>query len=611
MTSVFIVLALVVLLLLWGKFPMEIVGLCSIVVLTQLGSLTPAEATAGFGNSIVVTMGGLFVLGGALIKTGVAQLAGDFMERKSHGNPRRLLILVILVSASLSTVLSSTGTVALLIPAVVTAAHAAGRSPSRYLIPLAYGSLIGGMLTLVGGTPNLIAQDALIEIGRAGFGFFSFAWVGGPILLLALGYLALFGERLIPRRVKPGLPGTPPTVDELLSEYAVMEDLHKVTLPSEEQWKAISLSDLSLRSEHHVDVVAVRAVGTGVVSMPTANTVLHPGQILFVKASTEDLEKLQQKYGIAHRPYKTGTSSTPIAGRGLAELLLVPRSRLNGKSLAESRFFRRFGVRVLQVRRGDHNLRGDIAEARLRFGDALLVEGPLPKLTELQRERFDFVVVGAPRSSESGQGLRKDGKIALLICVAMLASITLGWLSPAMASVLAGIAVIETRCLTLEEAYSSVQWGSLFLVATMLPLGTALSNSGGVDFLSRGLLNVVGDHGPLATLAGLYLIATALGQVMSNTATALLLTPLAIDIARMLDVAPEPLLMAIAFGAAMAFLTPIASPVNTLVVAPGDYRFTDFLKVGLPLHLLASVICLWLIPLVFPFALDASWSWPR
>ena len=611
MTSVFIVLALVVALLLWGRFPMEIVGLFAIVLLTQLNTITPAEATAGFGNSIVITMGGLFVLGGALIKTGVAQLAGDAMERGSRGEPRRLLILVILVSASLSTVLSSTGTVALLIPAVVTAAHAAGRSPSRYLIPLAYGSLIGGMLTLVGGTPNLIAQDALTELGRPGFGFFSFSWVGGPILLLAVVYLAFFGEHLIPRRVKPGLPGTPPTVDELIREYGVMADLHKLTLPSEERWKPLTLAELELRSQYHVDIVAIRATGTGVVSVPSADTVLHPGQILFAKASTNDLEKLREKFGVAHRPYKPDTSSSPILGRGLAELILVPRSRLNGKSLAESRFFRRFGVRVLQIRRGDQNLSGDIAEARLRFGDALLVEGPLPKLSELGRERFDFVVVGAPRSGESQQGLSHGGKTALTICVAMLAAISLNWLSPAMAAVLAGIAVVQTRCLTLEEAYSSVQWGSLFLVATMLPLGTALSNSGGLDFLSKILLNAVGDNGPFAALLGLYLISTALGQVMSNTATALLLTPLAIDMAKMLNVAPEPLLMGIAFGAAMAFLTPIASPVNTLVVAPGDYRFTDFVKVGLPLHLMASILCLWLIPLVFPFALDASWQWPK
>lgn len=592
---------------------MEIVGLLSIVTLTLIGAVTPSEATEGFGNSIVITMGGLFVLGGALIKTGVAQMAGDLMEKSSRGQPRRLLVMVVLVSATLSTVLSSTGTVALLIPAVVTASLTAGRSPSRYLIPLAYGSLIGGMLTLVGGTPNLIAQDALLAIDRPGLGFFSFAWVGAPILLVAIVYLVLVGDRLIPRRVKPSPPPSGPSVDQLLREYGVLEDIYKVTLPPDSRWKASSLADLRLRSDYGVDVVAVRALGTGVVSTPGPQTVLHPNQVIYARSTKKNLRELEAKFGIAYRRYKTEgvaqTTATDLRGRGLCELLLVPRSRLSGKSLAESRFFRRYGVKVLQVRRGEQNLSGDFADLRLRFGDALLVEGPLPKLAELERERFDFVVVGAPRSHEAAEGLTRSGKTALLICLAMLVAITAGWMSASAAALLAGVAVVQARCLSLEEAYGSIQWGSLFLVATMLPLGTALTKSGGVDFLASSLLDVVGGRGPLAALAGLYLISTVLGQLMSNTATALILSPLAIDIAKTLNVAPEPMLMAVAFGAAMSFLTPVASPVNTLVVVPGDYRFTDFLKVGLPLHLMATLICLVAIPWAYPFEL-AGWEWP-
>lgn len=605
MASVFFVLAVVVLLLLWGKVPAELVGLSAVFVLAQLGSVTPAEATEGFGNSIVITMGGLFVLGGALIKTGVAQLAGEMMERGSGGHPRRLLVLVVLVSATLSTVLSSTGTVALLIPAVVAAANAAGRSPSKYLIPLAYGSLLGGMLTLVGGPPNLIAQDALVTAGRPGVGFFSFAGVGGPILLLSVGYLAFFGERWLPQRVKPAPPDLSPGVDDLLREYGVLEDLHKVTLPPEGRWRPVTLGELRLRSDYGVDVAAIREVGTGVACMPTASTLLRAGQVLFARATQESLDRLSHELGATARPYRTSAEPVPVTPRALAELILVPRSRLNGKSLAESRFFQRFGVKVVQIRRGEKNLSGDITEIPLRFGDALLVEGPLAKLAELQRERFEFVVVGVPKGAEPSAGLSTGGRKTLAVCVAMLLSILLGWLSPSMAAVLAGIAVIGVGCLTLEEAYESMQWSSLFLVATMLPLGTALSKSGGVDFLAERLLAVVGSQSSLAALAGIYLIATTLGQVMSNTATALILTPLAMDTAAALGVAPEPMVMGAAFGSAMAFLTPVASPVNTLVVVPGEYHFFDFARIGLPLHLTASLLCLWLIPRVYPFALHA------
>lgn len=608
--SVFLVLLVVVLLLLWGKFPMELVGLASIVALVLIGAVTQQEATEGFGNGVVVTLGGLFVVGGALIKTGIAQFAGDVMERLSQGRPVRLLMLVVLVAATLSTVLSSTGTVALLIPAVVNASRTAGRSPSKFLIPLAYGSLIGGMITLVGGTPNLIANGSLIELGREGLAFFSFAWVGVPILLTALVYFALVGYRLLPDRVDVGSKFTPPSIDELLLEYGVYDDLHKVTLPSEERWDPVTLADLRLRSDYHIDVLAVRERGTGLIIPPTANTVLVPGMVIFVKALPEHLKLAADEFGIDARPYKAGPSDTPIAGRALAELLLVPRSSLAGKSLAEARFFRRYGVRVVRVRRGGMNLDGDVAETRLRFGDALLVEGSVSKLAELEREKFDFVVIGPPQGSHKIKGLDRSGKIALSICIAMLLCIGFNWLTPAIAGVSAAIAMILFRCLSLEDAYASIQWSSLLLVATMLPLGTALTNTGGLDFLAEGLLHFVGDRGPYAALVGVYLVSTLLGQVMSNTATALLLMPLAVDISKTLNVAPEPMLLGVAFGAAMSFLTPVASPVNTLVMVPGEYRFGDFVKLGLPLHILATTICLVVVPWVYPFELSPGWNWP-
>lgn len=610
MLSVFLVLLVVVSLLLWGRFPMELVGLASIVALVLLGAVSQEEATEGFGNGVVVTMGGLFVVGGALIKTGIAQLAGDIMERWSKGRPIRLLVLVVLVAATLSTVLSSTGTVALLIPAVVSAARAAGRSPSKYLIPLAYGSLIGGMITLVGGTPNLIANQSLIELGREGFGFFSFAWIGLPILLSALCYFSFIGYKWLPDRVDPVSRVAVPNVNELLQEYGVYDDLYKVTLPPEDRWKSMTLGESRFRSHYHVDVLAVREVGTGIATPPTAETVLVPGMVLFVKAQPEHLKQAVEIFGMEARPFRTGPVDSPLVGRAVAELLLVPRSSLAGKSLAESRFFRRFGVRVVRVRRGGQNLSGDVAEVRLRFGDALLVEGTLSKLAELEREKFDFVVIGPPQEGHTSKGLTAKGKLALAICAVMLVCIGFHLLSPAMAALVAGIAMILGGCLTLEEAYGSIQWSTLLLVATMLPLGTALANTGGLELLADGLLQIVGRHGPHAALIGVYLLATLLGQVMSNTATALLLTPLAVDIAKSLSVAPEPMTLGVALGAAMAFLTPVASPVNTLVVAPGEYRFSDFVRIGLPLHIMASAICMIAIPWIYPFELGPGWNWP-
>jgi di/tricarboxylate transporter len=604
MVTVFLVLFAVVALLLLDRIPMELIGLLALLALTFLGAIDHDEATEGFGDGVVITMGGLFVVGGALIKTGVAQMAGSLLQRWSRGCHTRLLCLVVLVAACLSTVLSSTGTVALLIPAVVGAAQVAGRSPSKYLIPLAYGSLLGGMFTVIGSTPNLIVNEALKGLGRPGFGFFSFAWIGAPIFACALFYLLLAGTRLLPERVAPDEATRPPTVEDLLSEYQVMDDLFEIDLPPEGRWQCTSLGELRLRSEYHIDVLAIREVGTGAVLYPSVSGRLTAGSVLYARAEVSDLKRFGERFGATFRPYHSAPAPPSLGDLGLAEVILVPRSRLDGKSLAESRFFSRFGVRVIRVRRAGRIVSGDVAETRLKFGDALLVEGPGSKLSELERERFDFVVVSALSNADPGR-LTSKGKWTLVITATMLLAITLGWLTPALATVAAAVVAILSGCLTVEEAYSSVHWGSLILVASMLPLGTALSNSGGIDFLTARLVDTAGHLGPHAVLLGIYLVTTLLGQVMSNTATALILTPLAIKAAQLLQVAPEPLLMGVAFGASTAFLTPIASPVNTLVVAPGNYQFLDFLKVGLPLHLMASTICVLVIPLAFPFALKA------
>jgi di/tricarboxylate transporter len=604
MLTVFLVLFAVLSLLLLTRIPMELVGLLALLALALLGAIDPRQATVGFGDGVVITMGGLFVVGGALIKTGLAQMAGSLLQVWSRGSHTRLLCLVVLAAATLSTVLSSTGTVALLIPAVVGAAQSAGRSPSKYLIPLAYGSLIGGMFTVIGSTPNLIVNESLKELGRPGFGFFSFSWLGAPVLLCALLYLLTLGSRLLPDRKLAEGSEVPLTLENLLREYEVMDDLFEIELPPEGSWQCASLGELRLRSEFHIDVLAVREVGTGAILYPSAGSPLVAGSVLYARADAAALQRFSDRFGVDFQRYRSLPAPESLRGIGLAEVILVPRSRLDGKSLAESRFSRRFGVRVIRVRRSGRTLAGDVAETRLRFGDALLVQGPVNKLSDLAREKFDFVVVSSLGNADPGR-LTGQGKLALLITAVMLLAITAGWLTPALAAVAAAVAVTLTGCLTVEEAYSSIQWGSLFLVASMLPLGTALSNSGGIDFLTAGLIETAGTLGPRAVLLGIYLVTTLLGQVMSNTATTLILTPLAVQAAQMIGVAPEPLLMGVAFGASTAFLTPIASPVNTLVVAPGNYQFLDFLKVGLPLHLMASTICVLVIPLAFPFALKA------
>lgn len=600
MLTTFVILLATIALLLSNRVPLEVSGFLCLLSLIVTGTLSYEEAAAGFSNGVVVTVGALFVLGGALVRTGVAQAAADLLEKWSSGDPLRLMLLVVLTSSALSTVMSSTGTVALLLPAVVSASARTGSSPSKFLLPLAYGSLFGGMLTLLGGSANLVADETLRNAGRPGFNFFSFTPIGASILVVGIFYLYFWGFRALPERAKPIHSNSGPTIQELLSHYGMYDNLYEVQLPASRDLGCATLEGLSLRMKYRLEVLALRQAGTGTVTVPAPSSPIGNGSVLYVQADEEDVKAFCQDYGAGFQ--RQPSQGTSIEGRGLAELILVPRSKLAERSLAESQFFRHYGVRVLKVRRADQELVTALSEARLRMGDTLLVEGPLARLKALADERTDFVVVGLPRELSPHDGLTPKGKLSLLITAVMIVTIVCKFLAPPVAALAAAIALILTRCISVEESYAAVSWSSLFLVATMLPLGTALTKTGGIDFLTQNLFQFLGDDSPpYVVLAGVYIMATILGQVMSNTAAAVLLAPLALEAATKMQVAPEPFLLVLAFGAQMSFLTPIASAGNTLVMAPGNYRFSDFLRLGLPLHVAGSIICLWIAPRLFPF----------
>jgi len=597
----FVILLATIALLLSNRVPLEVSGFLCLLALIMTGVLSYEEAAAGFSNGVVVTVGALFVLGGALIRTGVAQAAADLLEKWSSGDPLRLMRLVVLTSSALSTVMSSTGTVALLLPTVVNASGKSGKSPSKFLLPLAYGSLFGGMLTLLGGSANLVADETLRNAGRPGFGFFSFTPIGVCILVFGLVYLHFWGYRKLPERAKPVDLDGGPTVIELLGQYGMYDNIYEVQLPPNRDLGCTTLEGFNLRTKYHLEVLALRQAGTGAAIVPKPNSPIENGATLYVQASEEDVKIFCEDFGAGFQ--KQPAQAPPLEGRSLAELILVPRSKLAGRSLVESQFFRQYGVRVLKVRRADQSLVESLAEARLRVGDTLLVEGSLTRLKTLANEYSDFVVIGLPREISPHDGLTPKGKLCLVITAIMIAAIVGKILAPPVAALAAAVALILTRCISMEESYAAVSWSSLFLVATMLPLGTALTKTGGIEFLTQNLFAAFGsDSSPYLILAAVYFLATILGQVMSNTAAAVLLAPLALDAALTMQVAPEPFLLVLAFGAQMSFLTPIASAGNTLVMVPGSYRFSDFLHLGLPLHLAGTVFSLVLAPWLFPFS---------
>jgi di/tricarboxylate transporter len=601
MLIVFVVLALTVALFVSDRVRLDLVALLSLLALSLTGILTPAEALAGFSDPVVLIIAGLFVVSGGLFHTGVASRMGHLLGRAAGSSRLRLTAVVMLSSALLSGFMSSTGTVAVMIPITVTLAWNAGLSPSRLLIPVAFGSLLGGLLTLIGTAPNIVAANQLEAAGFAPFGFFDFTPVG--LVLLAGGglFMVLIGARMLPDRAPVGQPvGAAEAATllpgEMLTGYRLGTLARLRVLPGS-PLVGISAAESDLRRHYDIGVVRVIPQRRGLVTQErrTSRTPLLPGDQIDVQGEPEAIRRA--RLDLALEEVEAAGIETELS---MAEALLTPRSRLIGQSLAGVRFRERYGVNVLSIRRGGQPLDGEMAHTPLRFGDTLLVNGPRRKIELLRSEGNDFVVVARAADTTSARRLSPRAKLALAIMGGMMLALTFDLLPAVIAVLLAAVLMVLTRCLDIEAAYRSINWESVVLIAGILPMATALDKTGGMQLAVAGL-GRLGAFGPIAMIAAVFLLTSVFSQVISNTATAVLVAPIALQAALDLGVSPYPFLMTVAVAASTAFATPISSPVNTLVLGPGAYRFGDFFRVGVLLQLVVLVLTLLAVPLLFPF----------
>jgi di/tricarboxylate transporter len=579
---------------------LDVVALLSLLALSLSGILTPAEALAGFSDPIVVMIAGLFVVGGGLFRTGVASRMG-FLLAGIAGTSRLRLTAVLMLSAGvLSGFLSSTGTVAVMLPVTVMLARNAQISPSKLLIPLAFASLLGGMLTLIGTPPNIVVSNQLQAEGLAPFGFFDFTPIGLLMLLLGVGFMLTIGSRLLPDRAPTGAAdgdGEIPAVrsDELAEGYG-LGTVATLRVRSGSPLIGLSLTQADLRQRYGVTILRIRTATR--VSIPRRREITDPlrhGDLLDVQGSPEAVSRLQDEQKLA-----TLDDSFQQSPLRMTEVQLTPRSRLIGQSLATARFRDVYGVHVLSIMRLGNVVQGDISTLEMRFGDTLLVTGPTSRIDLLRRQAGDFVVVAEGFPDEAGQRLSPRALSAIGVMVGMMVLLTFNLVPPATAVLLAAVLMVLVGALDVEAAYRSINWESVVLIAGILPMATALEKTGGM-LLIVNQLGPLGRMGPLAMAGALFLITSALSQVISNTATTVLLAPIAFRTALQMDVSPYPMLMIVAIAASTAFATPIASPVNTLVLVPGQYRFADFFRVGVALQLLILVLALAVVPLLFPF----------
>ncbi len=611
----FLILACTIGLFILDKIRMDIIGLLALLALFLTGILEAEQVFAGFANSTVIIIAGLFVVGRGLFRAGVATWLGQQFLRLAGTNPLRLLTVLMFGTAGLSGFMSNTGTVAVLLPAVVTVAQRLKQSPAKLLMPLAVAANIGGLLTLIGTLPNIVLSDALVAAGERPLGFFEFTWVGFPLLLLGVGYMLLIGYRLLPDRKGEQHSEVAASLEEIVADYHLAEFLFHVQVPASSPLVGQTLGEINLGRAYNVSVIHIDRVadhplipGHLVEQLveqvqlengghpATASSRIEAEDNLLVKGRTENINRMIAEFGLSQAE-QADDELNDNAVLSLSEVVIPPRSTVIGRTLQEAQLGQKYNVQVLGVLRGGQRL-PTYRTDKMAFGDVLLINCRPEDLDLMRNEPRNFVVIGEPINAQP-QGFTPRAAVASGLMLMMLVLLLFSLVPMAIAVTLTALLMVLSGCLSMEQAYRAINWESVVLIAAMLPMNTALQVTGGSEFIVNTLLGVVGSN-PLLLLAGIFLLTAAFTQVTSNTATSVLLAPIAISAAQNLGISPYPVIMMVAVGASSAFVTPIASPVNMLVLNPGGYTFADFGKVGIWLVGLFLLVGLLLVPWIWP-----------
>ncbi len=594
----------------WGKIRSDIVALVALLVLAIGGVITPGEALSGFSNSIVIMMVGLFVVGGAIFNTGLAKMIGARLITMSGNSPMRLFLLVIAGTAVIGAFVSNTGTVALMLPIVVSMAATNGASTSRLLMPLAFASSMGGMLTLIGTPPNLVIAEVWEEAGHEPLSFFTF--LPGGLICVTAGTLLLiplskwFLDRKAKHDQKDG--NMPKSLAELVDEYGLLRDLYRLPVSADSPIVGKTIASLNLRRRLGIDVLEVREDGSrGMMKRvrqqsPGPDTVIKAGDFMYLRGRESDVQKFADEAGIGFEADDDAAASIEFYDIGIAEIVLMPNSPIIHKTIADLNLRRDYAVNVLAVRRRNNYITDDIAATELRAGDVLLVQGSWKAIGHLGSNSRAWVVLGQPLSEAAKVTLDYKAPVAGVIMAAMVVMLVFDFIPPVLSVLAASVLMILTGCFrNVEDAYRKINWESVVLIAAMMPMSFALEKTGISAAVSSGLVTGLGGLGPMAVLAGIYLTTSVMTLFISNTATAVLLAPIAMQSALVLGVNPLPFLFAVTFGASLCFASPFSTPPNALVMPAGQYVFADYLKVGLPLQLALGIIMILTLPLLFPF----------
>lgn len=600
-TLVLLILAGTVVLFATDRLRVDIVALLSLLALTAAGAISTSEALAGFAAPIVVMIGALFIVGEGLTHTGLAARVASAVAVVGRRHERLLLPAVMLLSALLSAIMSSTGTVAVMLPVVIGLARALDRPVSGLLLPMAFAAQLGGVLTLIGTPPNLVVSKALADATGEGLSFFALTPYGLLGLAAGIIILTVAGRALLPMQRESRDLAEEPSLQELAAVFGLAQHVAVCRVPEGSPLVGRTASAVGARRNYAVSLLSRVAPAAEPWARPRAfavepHTRFRAGDRLLVKGTDAAIETFVAAGELEAHPFDPEREvERVILELGVVEVLLTPQSRLIGRTVRESGVRERFGVNVVAVRRRGRALDSPVSTIRLDFGDSLLVVGSWERIEELRRDRRNLIVASEARAQADRLPGAARAPWALAVLATMLGLMVFSEVPLVWSTVGAALAMILGGAVEASSVYRIVQWPSLVLIAAMLPSATALSNSGALDLLVGAAVSAFAGAPLLVALLGLMLATSILSQVISNTATAVLLAPVALEMSSRLEIGAEPLLLGVAIAASTAFATPVASPVNALVLGPGGYRFGDFLKAGVALQIVVLLLSAGLI----------------
>ena len=636
MTITLIILVITVAMFIWGRVRADIVALTALAALLVLGILTPAEALAGFSSPIVIMMIGLFVVGGAIMQTGLAKLTGNKLMALSRGNETITFLLVMLVTSFIGAFVSNTGTVALMMPIIMSIAAGSGMQSSRFLMPLAFAGSLGGMLTLIGTPPNLVIDEVLTAAGYQPLAFFSFFPVG--IIVIAIGIIVLMplSKIFLSKSQGSKKKKNAKSLDDLVDEYRLLDNLHRFIVPSSRTSAARdengnqldivgkTLKELSIQKKYGVSIIEIRnekKSRLGLVkdvnqNMAKSSSTIQVHDTLYIIGDEQKMQRFAQDYGLR----KMKDVKIDFYDLGLTEIVVMPTSNFVGLRIGEANLRKRFGINVLGVKRGGSSssssssseggrggneyITDNLIAAKLHVGDMLLVQGEWTNLAHLTADTSNWVVLDQPEKAADKVLLDYKAPVAAAIMLLMIAMMVFDFIpvAPVTAVIIAGLLTVFAGCFrNVEAAYKTINWESIVLIAAMMPMSTALEKTGASALVSQGLVDSLGTMGPTALLAGIYFTTSLMTMFISNTATAVLMAPIALVAAQQVGVSPYSFLFAVTLGASMCFASPFSTPPNALVMKAGGYTFMDYVKVGLPLQIIIGVVMTFVLPLLFPY----------